>query len=395
MAIFVNQNYDDVFERNLMIALQHYLHKKIYIDYVEDNKIRRYYIPFRYGAKGKSERFLQDFYQREIYNSICPNSKCEGDIWSIPEGIISDTGMTFDPSQFSNRFKKTQRNKIDIETGEIVSIICNVNELKENYSFHIEVICNTDIETRKIREAFKNVFYKVGQFEFNYKGIICYCNVGWDDVTQIENTVEWTFGSGERLHKTEFNISVETDYPVFDPTTEYALYKENIKQTIKIKRTDRLQEIMEFWVCEHNLQDGDIELTSDLKTDFKLLLEHLIKNNLYNEYHTSQQLGFDTRRYFEVVTENEYKDNSIETFVIRINRDSKDFSVQKHIRDTNISYGTRKGKAVYEEEGIKQAEHIITKNTTKRHGIPMNTMVNKVEINGLDTDIGLVTSQNE
>ena len=48
--IDIRQNYnDDIFIRNLIIALQYYLHKKISINYVEDNKIRKYFVPFRIG----------------------------------------------------------------------------------------------------------------------------------------------------------------------------------------------------------------------------------------------------------------------------------------------------------------------------------------------------------
>ena len=338
---------------------------------------------------------MQDFYQKEIYNSLCPNSICEGDYWSIPEGIISYTSMSMDPSQFSNRFKKIQHNKIDIETGELTSVISNVNEIKLSFSFDIEIICNTTIETMKVWEAFLNVFYKVGQFEFNYNGIIVYCNVGWQENTQLQNTYEFSFAS-EKENKLLLSLEVETDYPIFDISNEEPLYKQGTKYTIKIKNTERLQEIMEFWICQYGLEDGDCEvLTGDLETDFKIMVECLIKKGLYNEHHTSQNLGFDIRRYFEVITKNEYKDNVIETFVIRINRDSKDFSVQKHIRDTNISYGDRQGKAIIEEQNVKQSEHIITKNTLKQNEISMMTMISKVEIDGLETDQGLVTNQLE
>jgi len=383
--IDIRNNIDDVFLRNLLISLLYYLNNKIVINYVEDNKIRPYKIPFRLG-NFKDERFLQDFYQREIYNSLCSNSKTEGDYWSIPEGIVSLQNITMDPSQFSNRFKKTQRNKINIETGELTSVITNVNELKISISFDIEIICNTTIETFKVWEAFMNTFYKVGQFEFNYSGIIIYCGIGWSENTQINNTYEWSFGD-EKEHKFNVSLEVETDYPVFDTTTEEKLYKQGIKHIIRIKNTERLQEIVDFWACEYKLNTEDFET-------FEEMVEYLIKNGMYNEHYTSQQLGFDIRRYFEVITENTYRDNSIETFVIRINRDNKDFSVQKHIRDTNISYGSRRGKAIYEEENVKQSEHIITKKI-KKSEIPMNVMVNRVEIDGIDTDLGLVTSQNE
>ena len=383
--IDIRQNYDDVFLRNLIIALLYYLNDKIYIKYIEDNKERVYKVPFRIGSF-KDERFLQDFFQKEIYNSLCPTSKCEGDYWAIPEGIISIQNITFDPSQFSNRFKKTQRNEINIANGDLTSVITNVNELKMSISFDVEMIANSTIETFKLWEAFLNTFYKVNQFEFNYGGIIVYANVGWQENSQLANTYEWSFGQ-EKEHKFTVSLEVETDYPVFDNTTREELFKEGLKYKIKIKDTSRLKEITEFWASEYGLDLDDFETIDEL-------IDYLIENKLYNEHHTSQSLGFDIRKYFEVIEETKYKGNSIETFIIRINRDNKDFSVQRHIRDVNISVPTRNGKMRIEENNITQTEFL----TTKKHfnnnpDMKINTMVNKVD--GIDSDLGLVTSQNK
>lgn len=218
----VLKNQDEVFLRNLQLALIEYLNGKIFIKYRTNNGVTDYSVPFFLGSRSNDERFLQDYFLADVVHPEVINKYFEGETSPIPRGILEFKSATINPSEFSNRFVPANRTITDESTGLVKTIRQNVNILKMSVSCDINVKCNTLIEMYKVWQSFFENFYKTAHIEFQYAGIFVSASIGWSESAELANTYEFTFGDTIEKEIT-FSLEVETYLPVFDISTEASL----------------------------------------------------------------------------------------------------------------------------------------------------------------------------
>lgn len=246
-------NYSDVFLRNLQLALLHHLNKKLTIDYITNDEICSYTIPFFLGSfSGAGERFWQDMFQSDERNNTITNKYVEGDVSPVPRGVVTMDTITLNPSEFTNKFIPANVTKKDWKTGQVKSISTSVNVLQMNITFSVIVKCNTLIELYKVWERFLNEFYKIHQMEFNYDGAMMTCWVGFGENTDIKNTYEFSFADVKEK-EIGFNIEVQCYYPVFDKTTAIPSSRRINQFIVNLGETFGVEDVTEEYGVE-NLQ---------------------------------------------------------------------------------------------------------------------------------------------
>lgn len=225
-------NYSDVYLRNLLISLLDFLNNRIQIDYVNnEQEICTYTIPFYLGStSANSERFMQDSFQYDQNLNTKLQHFIEGDIKSVPRGVLILDNISLTPNDFVNRFISANVTKKNWKTGQVKSISTNVNILQMNITFSLMIKFTTLIEGFKIFEKILNECYKTHQIQFSFNGVMMSAWVGFPEDLELKNTYEFSFGD-EKETQLDLNLEVESYYPIFDNTTEQGSNK-HIEQFI-------------------------------------------------------------------------------------------------------------------------------------------------------------------
>jgi hypothetical protein len=164
---------------------------------------------------GGDERFLQDFFTH--WNDCKHPRMADGNYDVIPRGVVTLTSNTINTTAMTHRF--VRGSYVKEVKGELQRFNAFLNSLPLTMDFDIEVETDTVIDAFKIQQAILETFYKVQVFSVQFRGFRVPCQAGFSDELGIEKTFEFTY-QDETAVKFKFSISVETYYPVTDPTTE-------------------------------------------------------------------------------------------------------------------------------------------------------------------------------
>lgn len=101
--LYSRYNYDDVFNRNVIIGLLDLLNHKMSYDQIwDDNVVEKVYVPFMYDFGSSDERFAQDNYT--FFGTTCfANKKIDGKFDMLPRGAVKYTGSSIDAANMTNR----------------------------------------------------------------------------------------------------------------------------------------------------------------------------------------------------------------------------------------------------------------------------------------------------
>ena len=101
-----NQKYnkDDVFIRNMIVALLAEMNKKIYYYIREDDgSVSKIPVPCLYSITG-SERFLRD----EFYYDALEEGKAIGDYERVPRCVVSLSGINVNTAEQTSKYNRTK-----------------------------------------------------------------------------------------------------------------------------------------------------------------------------------------------------------------------------------------------------------------------------------------------
>lgn len=208
-------NTDNVHTRAVIVGLINLLNSRVqYENVLSDTVIETIGVPFLPNMGG-DERFLQDFFTH--WNDCKHPRMADGNYDVIPRGVVTLKGNSIDTSAMTHRF--VRGSYVKEINGELQRFNAFLNSLPLSMEFDIEVMTDTVLDAFKIQQAILETFYKVQVFSVNFKGFRVPCQAGFSEDLGIEKTFEFSYQS-ENIIKFVFSISVETYYPVTDPTTE-------------------------------------------------------------------------------------------------------------------------------------------------------------------------------
>jgi hypothetical protein len=208
-------NTDNVHTRAVIVGLINLLNSRIqYENVLSDTVVETIGVPFLPNMGG-DERFLQDFFTH--WNDCQHPRMADGNYDVIPRGVVTLTSNTINTTAMTHRF--VRGSYVKEVGGELQRFNAFLNSIPLTMDFSIEVETDTIIDAFKIQQAILETFYKVQVFSVSFKGFRVPCQAGFSDDLGIEKTFEFTY-QDETAIKFVFSVSVETYYPVTDPSTE-------------------------------------------------------------------------------------------------------------------------------------------------------------------------------
>lgn len=225
--LFARYNYDDVFNRTILVGLLYLLNNELTYDQIwQDNIVENVHVPFMCDFGSSDERFAQDNYT--FFGKSCfGDKKIDGKFDMLPRGAVKYTGSQIDASNFTNRFIYARYFKN--ENGKLTSYTASMSSIPMTFNFEVEMWIDNIITAFKIEQALRATFYKNRRYDVLYKGTKIPCRCGFPENHNLDKTVSYGFDS-ERQLKLTFSLAVETYQPVFHEGTEIEASKriENI-----------------------------------------------------------------------------------------------------------------------------------------------------------------------
>jgi hypothetical protein len=216
MGSFLHKyNTDNVHTRAVMVGLINLLNSKIqYENVLSDTSSDIVTVPFLPNMGG-DERFLQDFFLH--WNECIHPRMADGNYDVVPRGAVTLDSNSINTTAMTHRF--VRGNYVKEVNGELQRFSAFLNSIPLTMDFSVEVVADNMLEVFKIQQAVLETFYKIQVFSVSFKGFRVPCQVGFPDELAFEKTFEFSYQSNE-TPKFNFNLSLETYYPVTDPTTE-------------------------------------------------------------------------------------------------------------------------------------------------------------------------------
>ena len=102
----INQtNVDDIYLRNAIMSVIHYLNKNLYIEQVENELIKQYNIPVFFN-KAQDSQFMRDYFTQ--YGDNCNVIEfADGDYDMEPFGILNLESFVINTSKITSKFRLT------------------------------------------------------------------------------------------------------------------------------------------------------------------------------------------------------------------------------------------------------------------------------------------------
>ena len=215
-VLYERYNYDDVFNRVIIVGLLNLLNHGISYTQTWDNStVESVNVPFMYDFGSSDERFAQDNYTsfgRECFS----DKKIDGKFDILPRGTVKYTGSQIDASNITNRF--VQGRYLKNENGKLTSYTSFLYSIPITFNFDIEMWIDNIITAFKIEQAIRETFYKNRTYYVLYQGMKLNCCVGFPESATLDKTTNYSFDA-ERQIKITFTLAVEAYQPVFDRTT--------------------------------------------------------------------------------------------------------------------------------------------------------------------------------
>jgi hypothetical protein len=215
-VIYERYNYDDVFNRVIIIGLLNLLNHGItYTQTWDDKTVETVNVPFMYETGSSDERFMQDnytFFGRECFSDKLIDGKFD----MLPRGTVKYNGSQIDSGNITNRF--VQGRYLKNENGKLTSYTSFLYSIPITFNFDIEMWIDNIVTAFKIEQSIRETFYKNRTFYVLFRGIKIGCCVGFPESTAVEKTTSYSFDN-ERQIKMTFSLAVETYQPAFDNNT--------------------------------------------------------------------------------------------------------------------------------------------------------------------------------
>jgi hypothetical protein len=220
-------NMDDVFLRNLIVALLNSLNDRLkYIQVNDQQDILEVYVPFYFSLTG-DEPFLQDSFL-EYINCKTDEIHAEGNYDIIPRGVVTFQGVDLDTGGLTNKFTRMNYT-VEDKDGQMKTFSSYTNSIPLNVPFNVAMKADTLLDAFKLFQSAVTIFYKTYTFSFEYDGFRIPVQVGFPESYEITKATEFTFQSNPPFIDFNFSLALETYFPEKDLSTER--FKGNLMQS--------------------------------------------------------------------------------------------------------------------------------------------------------------------
>jgi len=200
-------NYDNLFIRNVSVALGKTLTKTIrWINYFEDKKVR-VLCPFYYQFI--QENFVLDTFVDDIYGK-----RIQLDTTQRPRGILRLKNWSPVSSEIANP-NQYLSSKLNINR-ELRNIVSKVRAVPVNINYDVEILLATQGDAEKANQKLLDALFNWKFFRLEYYGLHIDAMFELPDDKTIEiSPDEVGFDQIERYPKITFSLDVRSYYPIF------------------------------------------------------------------------------------------------------------------------------------------------------------------------------------
>lgn len=228
-------NTDDIFMRNLTIALLDLLNGEMTLTISREDHKEEFSVPFVYNY-GTDEGFLKDFYVGLPDNCRIPVAEGTYDI--IPRGIVTLSSFQVKSSDITNKFVRgsyTEPERGDNDQNILTGYSAQLYSLPMSIKFDVKIICDNLNKAFKIAESMLNINYSNRVMYFQYHGVRIPAQFQFPAGEQIDKVYKFTMVDNNKINIT-LQIDVETYFPSFEATSKRN--SKNVMDKINVSRSN-------------------------------------------------------------------------------------------------------------------------------------------------------------
>ena len=212
-------NTDDIFLRNLTIALLDLLNESMTITLARNDTFENFSVPFLYNY-GTDEGFLKDFYVGLPADCTIPVAEGTYDI--IPRGIVTLNSFQVKSSDVTSRFVRGQFSepeKGSQDQNVLTGYSAQLYSLPMSVKFDVKIISDNLNKAFKIAERMMDVNYANRVMYFQYNGVRIPAQFQFPATEAVEKKYTFTYTDNNKLN-VNLSIDVETYFPSFEQSSK-------------------------------------------------------------------------------------------------------------------------------------------------------------------------------
>jgi hypothetical protein len=230
-------NTDDIFLRNLTIALLDLLNSSISIKQAKNDTVETFNVPFLYNY-GVDSGFLSDFYIGLPDDCQIPTAEGTYDI--IPRGIVTLNSFQIKSSDLTNRFIRgsfTEPEKGAQGENVLTGYSAQLYSLPMSVKFDVKIICDTLNKAFKIAERMLDVNYANRVMYFQYNGVRIPAQFQFPTTESATDGKKYTFTQAD---SNRMNVSLSIDVETYFPSFEQSSLRKstNVMERINFRAKD-------------------------------------------------------------------------------------------------------------------------------------------------------------
>ena len=211
-------NTDDIFLRNLTIALLDLLNGSMSIDLARNDTVETFNVPFLYNY-GTDEGFLKDFYIGLPDNCQIPIAEGTYDI--VPRGIVTLNTFQVKTSDITNKFIRgsfTETEKGSQDENVLTGYSAQLYSLPMTVRFDVKIICDNLNKAFKIAERMLDVNYANRVMYFQYHGVRIPAQFQFPAAETVDKKYTFMYTDNNKL-TVSLSLDVETYFPSFEQSS--------------------------------------------------------------------------------------------------------------------------------------------------------------------------------
>ena len=242
-------NTDDIFLRNLTIALLDLLNGSMTLSLSRDDHKETFSVPFLYNF-GTDEGFLKDFYIGLPDNCQIPVAEGTYDI--IPRGIVTLSSFQVKSSDITNRFIRGQYSELERGPNDqnvLTGYSAQLYSLPMSVKFDVKIICDNLNKAFKIAEKMLDINYANRVMYFQYNGVRIPAQFQFPTNETIDKVYKFSLTDQNKINVT-LSIDVETYFPSFEQSSKRL--STNVIERINLnKKDDSGNNMTSSWVDQN------------------------------------------------------------------------------------------------------------------------------------------------
>ena len=244
-------NTDDIFLRNLTIALLDLLNGSMNITLARADHKETFAVPFLYNF-GTDEGFLKDFYIGLPDNCQIPVAEGTYDI--IPRGIVTLNSFQVKSSDITNRFVRGQYSELergDNDQNVLTGYSAQLYSLPMSVKFDVKILCDNLNKAFKISERMLDINYANRVMYFQYNGVRIPAQFQFPTNETVDKLYKFTMADNNKI-TVSLSIDVETYFPSFEQSSKRK--STNVIERFNISKQDTGGTIMTTGWVDQNTQ---------------------------------------------------------------------------------------------------------------------------------------------